>query len=103
MTPQQSAALSQATGALGILEGEERSNAEELIALGKKLFGAPESATQEERARLLRLIEVLARRSSSAMPFAALGRSLSARLSGDERSSAELLAEFEMKLQLLGL
>lgn len=95
-------ALAQAEGALGVLSGAERSDAEELIALFKRLFPTPREASLTERARLLRLIEVLARRSASAMPYAALGRALSAHLSGDEKSVQLLLREFQEKLQMLG-
>lgn len=96
-------AQTQAENALGLLSTDERADAEELLALFQRLFSAPAEATATDRTRLLRLIEVLARRSSSAMPFAALGRALSARLAGDERSVHLLLREFETKLQTLGL
>lgn len=96
-------ALTKAEGALGLLADAERPDAEELVLLFKRLFSAPTSASPADRTRLLRLIEVLARRSATAMPFAALARALSARLAGDEGSAQELLREFEMKLQMLGL
>lgn len=95
--------ITQAEDALGILPDVERADAEELLKLFRRLFPAPAEATAPERARLLRLIEVLARRSASAMPYAALGRALSARLAGDEKSAQLLLREFETKLQMLGL
>lgn len=95
--------LAHAQAALGLLSESERADAADLIALCERLFLAPEDASLTDRTRLLRLIEVLARRSANAMPFAALGRALSARLSGDERSVALLLREFQTKLQMLGL
>ncbi len=97
------AALIHAETALGLLSGQERTDAEALIALCRRLFPDPSEATMNERTRLLRLIEVLARRSASAMPYAALGRALSAHLAGDRRSVDALLREFETKLQMLGL
>lgn len=96
-------ALAQAERTLGLLAGQERDDAEELIALCRKLFPEPDSATQSDRTRLLRLIEVLGRRSASAMPFAALGRALSAHLAADSATEKLLLREFETKLQMLGL
>lgn len=103
MSMPEEVALAQAEGALGLLSDAERIDAEELITLFKRLFPAPREASLTDRTRLLRLIEVLARRSASAMPFAALGRALSARLVGDEKSVQLLLREFQEKLQMLGL
>src|SRR5690606_3863759 len=99
MSSPEKIAQTQAENALGLLPADERVDAEELVALFQKLFSSPAEATTAERTRLLRLIEVLGRRSASAMPFAALGRALSARLSGDERSVQLLLREFDTKLQ----
>jgi hypothetical protein len=96
-------ALDQAEGALGLLSAEERADAQELIGLARRLFPSPLDVCLADRTQLLRLIEVLARRSATAMPFAALGRALSARLAGDEASVSVLLREFQTKLQMLGL
>lgn len=103
MTSPEEIALTRAQGALGLLSEAERPDAEELIVLFERLFSSPNDVSPAERARLLRLIEVLARRSAPAMPFAALGRALSARLAQDEKSVQLLLREFEAKLQMLGL
>lgn len=102
MSPETSA-LSLARDALGLLPPAERPDALELIELCQRLLRDPAEATPLDRTRLLRLIEVLARRSASAMPYAALGRALSARLAGDEGSVKALVSEFETKLQMLGL
>ncbi len=103
MTSEQETALQQAEGALGALNQTERHDAKELISLGRKLFPNEAVPSAEDRTRLLRLIELLARRSATAMPYAALGRALSAHLAGDFSLSKQLLQEFQTKLQMLGL
>lgn len=103
MTPKAESAIVQAEGALGLLQGQERNDAEALIELCRDLFQPGASATPQQRTHLGRLIEVLARRSATAMPYAALARALSAHLSGDERNSAALLNEFQQKLVMLGM
>ena len=95
-------ALETAEGALCLINGPERKDAERLVELCRSFFQsgfADEAMAKEVGA----LVEVLARRSAQAMPFAALGRGLIASMRGDELMIKPLLAEFHLKLSQLGL
>lgn len=101
-------ALSRAEGALGLLASEERRDVERLLQFLRSFFGEDAPEKDEEAQRVVRretarLVEILARRSAHAMPFAALGRALLAFLAGSGADGEALLREFEFKLSLLGL
>lgn len=94
--------LSQGEGALGVLSSDERADAARLLEICRSLWNeAQVEPTMTREAG--RLVEVLARRSSRAMPFAALGRALLADLHGSPRDRDALLIEFQNKLAMLGL
>lgn len=108
-----------AHSALGLLGKGERADVEELLGICADYWKPdPDTSLNEStalseemlpfddplaRRRLGRLVEILARRSSQAMPFAALGRALLADLVGAERDRDQLLQEFESKLSMLGI
>lgn len=100
-------ALSRAEGALGLVPPNERADVEHLLRLLTEAWGDTPRSPPLDRTQLLvvgaRLAEVLARRSSSSMPYAALARAYLAEVRGDFRAAADLLSEFEAKLVLLGL
>lgn len=94
--------LNQGENALGLLNPSEREDARRLLAICQNVWindGADTTTTRE----VGRLVELLARRSARAMPFAALGRALLAGLHGSTRDRDSLLAEFQTKLTMLGL
>jgi hypothetical protein len=95
--------LEGAEGALSLVVETERHDAARLLQVVRAHFieRQPDDGT---RARTTgQLIEVLARRSARAMPFAALGRALVADLKGDAAQRDALLLEFQNKLSQLGL
>jgi hypothetical protein len=95
--------LSLSDGAIGLLTGEERKDAERLLLLCRTRWQGGEETDRVEPTEVRKLSELLARRSAQAMPFGALGRALSADLHGASRDAEELLKEFQTKLFLLGL
>lgn len=97
------ASVTRAEGALGLLQGEQRIHADELVSLGRQLFLTDKAAAPEQRARIGYLVEILARREAAAMPYAAFGRALLAHVSGAEAQKKALLQEFSAKLDLLGM
>ena len=103
MQEAEQAALIRAESALGLLLGEERSHAEELIGLGRELFPKSTLSTEQHRKRIGYLVELLARRTAAAIPYATLGRALLANLSGDSVQTEGLLQEFSAKMDLLGM
>lgn len=94
--------LNQAESALGLLNDAERLDAARLLELCQDywLRGIRGEEASREAGRL---VELLARRSARAMPFAALGRALLADLYGSEKDRSALLLEFQAKLAMLGL
>lgn len=102
MQPNEEFAINQAEGALGLLDGEERKDAEELIQFARRLFPVGE-ASLEETARIGRLVELLARRRAAAMPYAALGRALLAHLRSAKKDKNDLIKEFESKMAMMGM
>ncbi len=94
--------LSQGDGALGLLNAAERTDASRLVEMCRTVWneGQVDPTMTREAGRL---VEVLARRSARAMPFAALGRALLADLHGSPRDRDALLIEFQNKLAMLGL
>jgi hypothetical protein len=95
-------ALLQADGALGLLSGDERVDAERLVALCRGHWtGDQRQAASSPEIR--QLSEKLARRGAKAMPFGALGRALLAELHGADKDARDLLLEFQSKLAMLGL
>jgi len=95
--------LDAAKGAFGLLEGVERNDAERLVELCEAHWLGTPPPEHELLVELGRLIEVLARRSAKAMPYAALGRALVAELRGTEKDRDSLLQEFALKLSMLGM
>lgn len=96
-------AIQRARMTLGSLDDQARRDAEELIVLCEAHFDPRGRAPENLKRDAARLVEVLARRSAHAMPYAALGRALLADASGSPKMAAELFAEFEAKLSMLGL
>lgn len=95
-------ALERARDALGSLPDAERGDAEALLSLWSGHLASPEEPNPDLKRDVGRLVEVLARRSAAAMPYAALGRALLARVSGSPRMSQDLLGEFLSKLAVRG-
>lgn len=95
--------LMRAEGALGLLEGEERSHAEELLGLFRELYPERSLSTEQHRIRIGHLVELLARRKAAAIPYATLGRALLAHLSGASGQTDVLLREFLTNMDLLGM
>lgn len=97
-------------GLCAALEGQERADAERVVAVSAavsqrervegQLVPAPEDL--ELRRELGRLVELLSRRSANAIPVATLGRVLLADLAGDRNARAHALRECDEKLLLLG-
>lgn len=96
-------ALSLADGALPHLGREERADAERLLGLCRQAWVDQQPDPGDWKRTLGGLVEVLARRSAQAMPYAALGRALLADLHGDPGMARSLLTEFEAKLRQLGM
>jgi len=94
--------LSLSDGAIGLLSGEERSDAERLLELCRARWRKADTQ-RIEPTEVRKLSELLARRSAKAMPFGALGRALSADLHGANQDAEDLLREFQTKLSLLGI
>ncbi|MEN9578159.1 MAG: hypothetical protein RJA70_1168 [Pseudomonadota bacterium] len=101
-----SALLEQASDLCTTLSAQVRADADALVADCRKVF-AGEPLAEPERLELKRQlgsrVELLARRDARAMPLAALGRAALAELNADTRQVPTLLAEFALKLSLLGL
>ena len=104
------ALLDRVEGLCALLAGEERSNAERVIAAcrelegrarrdGKLVSAPPDSELKRE---LARLTELLGRRATRALPAATLGRAAMADLSGDAASVRALRADCDAKLRMLG-
>lgn len=93
-----------------MLAGEERSNAERVVAACReldarersdgKLVSAP--SDMELKRELARLTEVLGRRATQTLPAATLGRAALADLAGDALSVRALRADCDSKLRMLG-
>ncbi len=109
---------------LSLLEGEEREMGSESLALARNYFqtSAPEtiddhgnhqeqngntsSEALEQREQLVRLgqlAELLGRRRTQAMPYAALTRALIAAIHRDQHMVDSFLKEAGIKLSLFGL
>lgn len=96
-------ALESAWGAVPLIPSAERADAERLLAICVEFWRSDAVDVAPDAREVARLVEVLARRSSQAMPFAALGRALLADMSGDQRQRSGLLDEFQIKLSQIGL
>lgn len=96
-------ALESAWGAVPLVPPLERADAERLLNICEQYWTLKSSDTTINSREIGRLVEVLARRSSQAMPFAALARALLADINGDNRQRDSLLREFQIKLSQLGL
>lgn len=107
--------LERAQDNLGALPDAARPDAESLLQLCALVFApgeareakqgsprAPSSAPSPAQRDIARLIELLGRRSSKAIPFATLGRAAMAHLAGADRDRDALLAEADLKFTLLG-
>jgi hypothetical protein len=94
-------ALEEARSALALIPEGERADAEMMFRLCELHF--KEGKPLDQRREAARLVEILARRSAAALPFAALGRALLASSGGEPKQAQELLGEFRFKLSLLGL
>ena len=101
--------LDRAAEAAVALSGQERVDAERLIALCRELEASPRDDVKPgdvESTPLSRelgaLVEVLARRSARAMPMAALGRAALAHVRGADADSRALVREASDKLALFG-
>ena len=117
MPPLWSEVLDRARDGLPALPPEARADAEALLRLCSGLAlpggswgaGAPERAhgrageVQLLQRELARLVELLARRTSKAIPFATLGRAGLAHLSGALADRDALAAEADAKFAMLGL
>lgn len=92
------------------LAGEERSNAERVVAVCRALDArarldgklVSDASDIELKRELARLTEVLGRRATRALPAATLGRAALAELAGDTRSARALFADCDAKLRMLG-
>lgn len=93
-----------------LLVGEERSNAERVVAACRELGSrarrdgklVPAPSDMELKRELARLTEVLGRRRTQALPAATLGRVALADLAGDRLSARALGADCDAKLRMLG-
>jgi hypothetical protein len=93
-----------------LLSEEARTDARRVVAIGRALVPRPralgkliaESTDVALKRELGRLTELLGRRSTQALPAAALGRTLLADLAGDLTSMGSSSRECEAKLALLG-
>jgi hypothetical protein len=92
-----------AESALGLLQGQQRLHANELVEVSRQLFSSGAQVTEQDRARIGHLVELLARREAVAMPYAAFGRALLAHISGAHQQRDALFQEFSTKLDLLGM
>jgi hypothetical protein len=103
--------LEQAESVVALLRGEEQSHGRRLWELcsaalsrprqdGKLVVLADDLGLRRE---LGHLVELLSRRSSTAIGLATLGRAALAELAGDLNSAVATRREFETKLALLGL
>lgn len=102
-------ALEAAASLLPLLSPTERPDAERLLTLCEQYWAdqlrfAQDAAQRSSLARETgRLVELLARRSATAMPLGALGRALLSDLHGAPQQRDKLLSEFQAKLAQLGL
>ena len=102
-------ALEAAASLLPALNPVERADAERLLLLCGEYWAEspPPEKSIPDRGTLTRelgrLVELLARRSATAMPLAALGRALLSELHGAISERDRLLSEFQTKLAQLGL
>ena len=96
-------ALEAAENGLAAVDGGERADATRLVQMCREHFieRRPDEGVRVREAS--QLVELLARRSARAMPYAALGRALIADLKNDETQLKLLIAEFQLKLSQLGL
>lgn len=93
-----------------LLVGEERTNAERVVAACRELDSrarrdgklVPAPPDLELKRELARLTEVLGRRTTQALPAATLGRAALADLAGDPLSVRALSADCDAKLRMLG-
>lgn len=102
--------LDRVAAAIDLLDEPERTGAQRAIELcrhiqerprqGDKLV--PQASDSELRRELGRLTETLGRRSSRALPAAALARAVLADLGGDPRAASEACADCHAKLGMLG-
>lgn len=103
--------IEQAHGVAALLRAEEQADGRRLVALcsqltsrerqdGKLVALADDLALKRE---LGRLVELLSRRSSTAIVLGTLGRAALADLAGDLRSAEYTRGEFSTKLAVLGL
>lgn len=103
------AVLDRADALCSLLEGEVRAQGERIVAVCRALaepqrLGAVAPSRQIElRVELARLVELLSRRGSNAIPLATLGRAALADLAGDERSLRQACRECDANLTLVGL
>jgi hypothetical protein len=104
------ALLDRVEGLCALLAGEERVNAERVVAACRELDGRERldgklvSTTwdNELKRELARLAELLGRRTAQALPAATLGRAALADLAGDTVSVRALRADCDAKLRMLG-
>lgn len=105
-----SALLDRVEGLCALLAGEERVNAERVIAACRELDArerlegklVPATSDIALKRELARLTEVLGRRAAQALPAATLGRAALADLAGDTVSVRALRADCDAKLRMLG-
>jgi hypothetical protein len=105
------ALLEQAQSVVALLGGAEQVDARRALDLfsgvsarareGGKLV--PDAGDLALRRELGHLVELLSRRSSTAIVLATLGRAVLADLAGDVKSAQSLRREFESKFAVLGL
>jgi hypothetical protein len=112
MSPFSADLLERANDALSMVPERERSDAARVAAVcstlsirprndGERLI--PGEGDPALRVELSRLAELLGRRSSAALPFAALARAALADLAADPRGRSAGLASVEQHLSMLGL
>ncbi len=95
--------LESAEGAIPLIPPSERNDVERVLLLCRNYYLQEGIDANVQLQELGTLIEVLARRSAQAMPFAALGRMLYASIKGDDDQAQSLMEEFHVKLSQLGL
>jgi len=104
------ALLDRVEGMCPLLAGEERLNAERVVAACRELDArerrdgklVPAPSDLELKRELARLTELLGRRATQALPAATLGRAALADLAGDTSSVRALRADCDAKLRMLG-
>ena len=104
------ALLDRVEGLCALLAGEQRTNAERVVAACRELDVrarrdgklVPVPSDIPLKRELARLTEVLGRRATQTLPAAALGRAALADLAGDTLSVRSLRADCDAKLRMLG-